>query len=246
MTSGISDTDEKLFGAVPAPWSDQVAGYYDPDLRRLAGTFRLDNAPGEYFEYHDFNPILIGLLLENVTGTSMSEYLSDKIWQPAGMQFPARWSIDSRRNGFEKPESGLHATAIDFARLGALLINPRQSVVSREWVQQSVRDQHAGQLVESRYAASADRVSNRGDQDLAEHIRGLRYGFYWWGIERDGRYDFYANGHFGQFIYVSPRARLVIVRHGTGHGGRNDWYIGNHFFKLASAVIAAESRQEDR
>ncbi len=107
MTSGISDADEKLFDMVPAPWSDEVKAYYDPNYRRLATTFTLDHPPGERFEYHDFSPILVGIMLENVTGTSLSEYLSEKIWQPAGMQFPARWSLDSRRHGFEKTEAGL-------------------------------------------------------------------------------------------------------------------------------------------
>ncbi len=170
MTSGISDTDEKLFGVVPAPWSDEVRGYYDPDLRRLAKSFSLDHPPGERFEYHDFNPILIGMMLENVTGQSLTEYLSSKIWQPAGMQFPARWSIDSRRHGFEKPESGLHARAIDFARLGAVLADPQQTIVSRDWVLQSVLDRHAGQLVQERFAPNADRAESRGAHELAEHI----------------------------------------------------------------------------
>ncbi|NNE62147.1 MAG: serine hydrolase [Woeseia sp.] len=240
MTSGIGDTDEKLFDVVPAPWSDEVSGYYDPNLRQLAKSFSLDHKPGERFEYHDFNPILIGMLLENATGKSLSDYLGEKIWQPAGMQFPAKWSLDSRRHGFEMPATGLHGRAIDFARLGAKLIDQNQTIVSRAWLQQSVLDQHAGQLVKESYAASADRADSKGAKELADHVRGLRYGFYWWGIEREGRYDYYANGHFGQFIYISPDARLVVVRNGTGHGGLNDWYFGNYFFNLASKVIAAD------
>jgi len=59
------------------------------------------------------------------------------------------------------------------------------------------------------------------------------------GGEREGRRDFYANGHFGQFIYVSPEANLVIVRCGTDHGGLNDYHFGHAFFRLASDVIAA-------
>ncbi len=245
MTSGISDTDEKLFDAVPAPWSDEVCGYYDPNLRRLSRSFTLDHPPGERFEYHDFNPVLIGMLLENVTGKSISKYLSEKIWQPVGMQFPAKWSLDSRRHGFELPAAGLHATAIDFARLGALLIDTNQTTVAQSWLQQSILDRPSGKLVKEKYAASADRAESKGANDLADHIRSLRYGFYWWGIEREGRYDYYANGHFGQFIYISPKARLVIVRNGFGHGGLNDWYFGNYFFNLASEVIAAEQQNAE-
>ena len=52
MTSGINDTNEKLFDAVPAPWSDRVKSYYAPNLRKLATTFTITNEPGETFEYH--------------------------------------------------------------------------------------------------------------------------------------------------------------------------------------------------
>lgn len=239
MTAGFSDNNEEFFGVVPAPWSDKVKSYYDPNCRRLARSFELDHAPGEQFEYHDFSPILIGMMLENVTGDTLSKYLSEKIWRPAGIQHAARWSLDSRRHGFEKPEVGLHARAIDFTRLAAMLVDPQQTVVSPEWLQQSILDEKAGELVKDWFAASAERARQRGDQDLAEHIGSIRYGFYWWGLERDGRYDFYANGHFGQFIYISPEARLVIVRNGTGHGGLNDWRFGSIFFNLASRVIDA-------
>jgi CubicO group peptidase (beta-lactamase class C family) len=42
-------------------------------------------------------------------------------------------------------------------------------------------------------------------------------GFYqnlWWGSFRAGRGqgDFYANGHFGQRIYISPDKSLVLIR----------------------------------
>ena len=243
MTSGISDTGEKLFGAIPAPWSDEVKAYYDPNCRKLARSFKLEHAPGERFEYHDFNPILVGMMLENATNATMSDYLSKKIWRPSGMSFGARWSIDSRWHGFEKPEAGLNAPAIDLARLGATLVDPQQKIVPHDWLAKSVRDPETAKLIEHKFAASAERARQRGQAELAEHIASIRYGYYWWGLERAGRYDFYANGNFGQFIYISPQARLVIVRNGTGHGGLNDWHFGNVFFGLASKVIAAQNQR---
>lgn len=42
----------------------------------------------------------------------------------------------------------------------------------------------------------------------------------WWGSFRPGRLrdDFYANGHFGQRIYIAPDKSLVIVRLGREAG----------------------------
>ncbi len=244
MTSGLSSQDDKkLFDVVPAPWSDEVKAYYDPNCRRLARTFQLDYDPGERFEYHDYSPILVGMMLEQVTGRSLTDYLSDKLWRPAGMEYPARWSLDSARHGFEKPEAGLHVRAIDFARLGRLLLNANQAVVSQDWLQAATVDTETSQLLQKRLAGSAQRAFERGNEARATHIRSMRYGYYWWGVQRAGRYDYYANGHFGQFLYVSPSARLVIVRHGVGHGGLDDWDFANQFFELASAVIAAAANE---
>ncbi len=42
----------------------------------------------------------------------------------------------------------------------------------------------------------------------------------WWGLERrDGSYDYFADGKFGQYIYVSPSNHVVIVRNGKLDGG---------------------------
>jgi len=45
------------------------------------------------------------------------------------------------------------------------------------------------------------------------------YGYMWWGLGREGKdYDFSAEGDKGQFIYVSPSRKLVIVRNGIDFG----------------------------
>jgi hypothetical protein len=41
----------------------------------------------------------------------------------------------------------------------------------------------------------------------------------WWGVERPiGTPDFYAAGDHGQYVYVSPQHRMVIVRTGVEFG----------------------------
>jgi CubicO group peptidase (beta-lactamase class C family) len=48
--------------------------------------------------------------------------MQEKIWQ-LGMEFPATWSLDSKKHGFAKMESGLNGRAIDFATFGSLLLH---------------------------------------------------------------------------------------------------------------------------
>jgi CubicO group peptidase (beta-lactamase class C family) len=50
----------------------------------------------------------------------VATYLERRLWQPLGMEADGSWSLDSRRSGFEKMESGLNGRAIDFAKLGVL------------------------------------------------------------------------------------------------------------------------------
>jgi CubicO group peptidase (beta-lactamase class C family) len=77
-------------------------------------------APGRRFHYNNYNPLLVGLALERVVGMPVAAYLERTLWQPLGMEADGSWSLDSRRSGFEKMESGLNARAIDFAKFGVL------------------------------------------------------------------------------------------------------------------------------
>jgi CubicO group peptidase (beta-lactamase class C family) len=103
------------------PWSDDTATYYAPDLRALAlERTEIAEEPGHRFHYNNYNPLLVGLALERATGMPVATYLERRLWQPLGMEADGSWSLDSRRSGFEKMESGLNGRAIDFAKLGAL------------------------------------------------------------------------------------------------------------------------------
>jgi len=77
--------------------------------------------PGEKFLYNNYHPLLLGMILERATGTSVTNYLQEKIWKPIGMQYLGSWSLDE--NGFEKMESGINARAIDFAKFGRLYLH---------------------------------------------------------------------------------------------------------------------------
>jgi CubicO group peptidase (beta-lactamase class C family) len=151
--------------------------------------------------YNNYNPLLIGMILERVTGGTVTAYLQEKLWDPLGMEYGGSWSLDSK-GGFEKLESGINARAIDFAKFGYLYLNNGafngSQVVPAEWVAESTRD-------------------NGLIQDAP-----LGYGYYWW-IEKcdPDNPDFFALGDHGQFIYVSPLKHLVIVRHGEEYGLEN-------------------------
>ncbi len=207
MASGLRYRDDGL------PWSaDDTKTYYATDLRYLAlEDSSIEGEPGQHFEYNNYHPLLLGLVLERTTGSSVAQYLEEKLWKPLGMEADGSWSLDSEASGFEKMESGINGRAIDFAKFGSLYLSGGtwrgQQVVPRSWVEESTRAQVATPS-------------------------GLGYGYFWW-VGKDGHYA--ARGNHGQFIFVAPDRGLVIVRFGTrfGLGGEGEAWMGM-FEDLAS------------
>ncbi len=67
-----------------------------------------------------------------------TQFMATKLWQPLGAEFDASWSLDSEGDAFEKMESGLNVTPVDYARFGLLFLHGGEwngrRIVSRDWV----------------------------------------------------------------------------------------------------------------
>ena len=188
----------------PVPWGDDISTYYGADLRDIGlSETQVVEAPGTAWHYNNYNPLLLGMVLERATGMSVAEYMSTRLWRPLGAERDATWSLDSEGSGFEKMESGLNATPVDYARLGLLFLHRGEwngtRIVPEEWV---------------REATAADTTTDPA-QD---------YQYFWWvDVERPGRY--YGLGNLGQYLYVAPDANAVIVRNGRDWGAENDTWL---------------------
>jgi putative ABC transport system substrate-binding protein len=71
------------------------------------------------FSYASVETQVLGLVLRNVTGRPVAEYLREKIWEPMGAEADATWLID--RSGQEATYCCLNAVLRDYARFGLLL-----------------------------------------------------------------------------------------------------------------------------
>jgi len=188
MSSGIR------YRELSMPWSDDAATYYAPDLRAVAISSPIVGVPGQEFHYNNFHPLLLGMVLERVTGRPVAQYLEEKIWKPLGMEAPGSWSLDSEQSRFEKMESGINGRAIDFAKFGRLFLNEGNwngvQFIPAEWVDESTRLDTA--------------------TDPA-----LQYQYFWWvNVEATGKHHYYAAGKHGQYIYLVPEQNLIFVRFG--------------------------------
>jgi CubicO group peptidase (beta-lactamase class C family) len=199
MSSGLRYSGE---GGGGGPLGDDARTYYDPNLRELALTVEPEVKPGRRWEYNNYHPLLLGMVLERATDRPVATYLSQKIWRPLGMEAEGSWSLDSEASGFEKMESGINGRAIDFAKFGRLYLNRGEwkgkEVVPHSWVEESTR---------------VDTTTDPADF----------YQYFWWvDVVEPDRGRFMARGNLGQFIYVVPDKDLVIVRMGEDFG-YNRW-----------------------
>jgi CubicO group peptidase (beta-lactamase class C family) len=106
------------------PWGDDIDTYYGTDLRDLAlNATEITGPAGRDWLYNNYNPLLIGLVLERATGMSVSQFMATRLWQPLGAEFDASWSLDSEGDAFEKMESGLNVTPVDYVRFGLLVLH---------------------------------------------------------------------------------------------------------------------------
>ena len=97
--------------------------YYGRNLAQLVKNMHIENPPDSVYQYQSVNTQILAMVLENASGKKMEELLAERIWQPLGMEFPASWSIDSKKNGNVKAFCCLNARAIDFAKFGRLYLN---------------------------------------------------------------------------------------------------------------------------
>lgn len=118
MTSGMHWDDPEVYND---PFSRTTRLYYEDDLSRFIGPMAIDTEPGSRFHYNSANTVLAARIVQKATGKSISEYLSEKLWQPLGMERSASWMLD-HADGEEKAYCCLSASARDFARLGQFVL----------------------------------------------------------------------------------------------------------------------------
>tara|TARA_R110002126_G_scaffold268921_6_gene412559 strand:- start:1076 stop:1684 length:609 start_codon:yes stop_codon:yes gene_type:complete len=158
-------------------------------LALMAGLPRVAE-PGTRWNYSTGETQLAGALVRAATGKPIADYLSEKIWSKMGMHADANWWLQSP-GGLEVGGSGLSATLRDYGRFGMFLLN--DGVINSD--------------------GKAERVLPEGWMDAASSrqvIAGetINYGYMLWPVH--GK-SYAAEGIFGQYVYVDPETKLVVV-----------------------------------
>ena len=173
---------------------------------------------GTRWNYSTGETNLVGVLVSQATKKTLSAYLSEKVWAPAGMEQQATWLLS--RTGQEISGCCVQAASRDYARFGLFIMNGArvngQSIVPEGW------------LVE----ATTERIG------IGQPGRG--YGYQWW-TYTDG--SFAARGIFGQGIFIDPKRRLVIASNANWAAGARDPVAGparEDFYKAVQQAVDDE------
>jgi CubicO group peptidase (beta-lactamase class C family) len=161
---------------------------------------------------------LLGVLVSQANGKTLSDYLSEKIWKPYGMEQDAVWMLGS--TGHEVSGCCISATLRDYARFGQFIAEggkiQGKSILPADWLAQ----------------ATTKRA------DIGAPGRG--YGYQWWTYD-DG--SFGAFGIFGQSIFIDPARKLVIATNGNWPKAVDPEGLQlarAGFFKAAQAAVDAQ------
>jgi CubicO group peptidase (beta-lactamase class C family) len=174
---------------------------------------------GTRWHYSTGETNLVGILVSQATRRPLADYLSEKIWRPAGMAQPATWILS--RTGQEISGCCIQAATRDFARFGQFILSG-----ARDGGRAIVPD---GWLAE----ATTERTG------IGQPGRG--YGYQWWTYS-DG--SFAARGIFGQGIFIDPKRKLVIASNANWGGGATDRTASDAreaFYRAVQQAIDAEA-----
>ena len=159
---------------------------------KFAASLERELEPGTVCHYVSINTHVLGMILKRATGKTITEYMQDKLYNPIGMEYDGYWLLDGEN--MEMVLGGLNLTLRDYAKLGTLFLNEGQfngkQIIPKKWVEASV---------------IPDGVHVQPGEDV------LGYGYQWW-IPQSDYGEYMAMGVYGQYIYVNPLTKTVIVK----------------------------------
>jgi len=213
---------------------DENYGDFNSDINRFGRAFALGSSyrdfaqslknevePGSRCHYVSIDTQMLGFLLSEVMGRSLTELLQEQIWEPMGMEYGAGWIMDD--TGYEMALGGMLASLRDFSKLGLLYLHEGtlngNKIVSSDWV--------------------ANATARHPAQPATE--QGLfGYGYQWW-IPPNDTGDYMMIGIYDQFVYVHPDKELVIAKLSADHNFKSNGSVirAKHasFFQSVAATF---------
>jgi CubicO group peptidase (beta-lactamase class C family) len=172
--------------------------------------------PGKLFAYNGAQTAMLAALLSARVGGSLTPYLESRLWQPMGAETAGYWI--KNWNGEEGAQGQYYATLRDYAKLGYLMMNKGRigetQVIPADWI---------AKMTELRL--------DKAQPKTTPPYYGLHV---WIPQAANGRSFFWGTN--GQFIFVDPIARVVIVH--TANSPHTTYHGIDHVFPLRNAIVS--------
>jgi CubicO group peptidase (beta-lactamase class C family) len=162
-----------------------------------AGLTTREAVPGKAWHYVSIDTHVIGMVIRGATGKDIPELLESRILAPMGLEAAPYYLTDGVGTAFVL--GGLNLRTRDYARFGQMILQrgvwQGRQVVPADWIVASTSRQAPG---------------------------GADYGFQWW-IPKDARPgEVWAQGIYGQYIYIDPGSGVVIAVNAADRGFEAD------------------------
>jgi len=201
-------------------------------MRDFAKTLKNEKKSGTYNHYVSIDTQMLAMLLQEVTGKSITRLLQKNIWDKIGMEHDAYYMLD--RSGMEVALGGLNASLRDYAKFGLLYLNKGnwkgEQIVPAEWVK-------ASHTPDGKHLLP-------GENDLSSNSWG--YGYQWW-IPGFPNTDYTASGIYNQYIYIDPVTNVVIAKTSSNHKFNQEHQYSKdaHVAIFRAIAKAADSRAKN-
>ena len=167
-------------------------------LQNFLPTLVANGEHGKYFQYCSANTDALAWVISRVTGKPYSLLVEEELWKPLGAKNTATITLDD--HGLAVGNGGISCTARDLALFGQLVlgngfINGHQ-ILPKAWVEQTMNGA-AKDIVVPAYLSLLHPDGSYKNQ--------------WWITGSPGR-EIYAVGIYGQYIWIDPSTKTVIVK----------------------------------
>lgn len=194
-----------------------------PAMKVIAG-YGVQEEPFTYRRYLSINTEILGQVIKNATGRGLGEYMEEKLWKKIGADHDAYWTLS---NGTELAMGGLSVSIRDYARFAKLYLDGGKACGEQILPEDWVRDSMDVSAAYSKPGANYDAYN------------AIRYGYQWW-VPEGTQGEFMAIGVYGQWIYVNPTHRVIIVKTSADPDFMSENYELKHveFFRAITEEIS--------
>lgn len=179
------------------------------DILSLALLRPVVDEPGTHLRYSTGDPALLTAVIQKTTGRTVLQYANEKIFAPLGIE-GVSWASDA--SGRTTAFSGLKLTVRDYAKLGLLFLQggawDGEQLVPAHWVHETTQpDDRCAEQYRDLWHINPPMRLGKPDPACPE-ILGCKP----LSVANLPGDIFFAEGAFGQAIYIIPSQDIVAVR----------------------------------